>query len=112
MQNTNLIQEIKIGSIRYSIRKVENLRDGNDHLFGKVTHSNSTIELDASLDDQQIKQTLWHEIFHVLRVQAGLPYFKLEEQIAEAFSYGLVGVLQDNPWILQEIELADTVKNK
>jgi hypothetical protein len=92
-------KSVKIGPFDYEIVEIEGLRDESDgkKLDGWITHHNLTIKLEASLSPPIKRQTLWHEILHGILTKAGDR--EQNEWIMEALSFGIVEVLQDNPWL-------------
>lgn len=102
--------EIKIGPTRFQITVIENLRDprNDESLDGHILYGESRIYLNAKLGDQSRRQTLWHEILHAVLVQAGVQ--EHDEQQIDALAYGVVGVLQDNPWLREPVGGSDGEK--
>lgn len=90
---------VKIGPIVYKICMIEGLVSEGTKLFGEVKHDVCEIRVEARNDLQQARQTLWHEIVHVILSQAGLAKDAKREELVDPLAYGVMGVLQDNPWL-------------
>jgi hypothetical protein len=89
--------QIKIGPQTFAIVVKEDLRQGDESLDGWIKFSESTIYLDARLDTFSHRQVLWHEVIHAIVNMAGIKDVK--EEAIDAISFGIMDVLQDNPWI-------------
>jgi len=97
-------EQIKIGATKYRIVTEKNLvgDDGLKRLDGHIRYSSSEIKLDADLGPQARRQVIWHEVLHGIMTHAGIETH--DEHLIEAISYGLMNVLQDNPWLAQPVE--------
>lgn len=95
-----LPQTIKIGYHQYRLELVPGLEDnGSAHLDTKL------IQINASLPPSAIRDTLLHEVLHVLLGDSALPACKtmepelLEEHIVLLLSPSLLQFFRDNPQI-------------
>lgn len=90
-------ESIRIGGVEYAIRYGENVRIGNDLLYGKINYDDLVITLSTTDGTAHEKQclTLWHEILHGIVNHAGAK-IENEEDIVEMFAKGVYMVLQDN----------------
>ena len=90
-------ESIRIGGVEYEIGYVDNLRSGNELLYGEIDYGESKINLSTTdgTGHQHRCITLWHEILHGIRNHAGLEIEK-EEEIVDMFARGIYQVLQDN----------------
>jgi hypothetical protein len=89
---------IKIGPMVFQVTKVGALKNSKGERFdGWIYHDTCRICLDENLTDQYERVVLWHEIIHEILTQAGVE--DQNEGLIDAMAYGLVGVLQDNPWL-------------
>jgi len=95
-------ENIKIGPILYKVKLVGNLVDDEDgtSLDGHIKHSSCIILLRKDLPEQRIKQVLWHELLHGIMEMMGIDQ---SEQSVEALSSGIMLLLQDNPWLAEEV---------
>ena len=94
---------IRLGAFTYDLIFVEDLRDGeDDDIFGRITFSQSLIEIKAGMSREQTIQALLHECLHGLLVQMGNPPHTTEGTV-DALSYSLIGFLVDNPSIMEMI---------
>ena len=101
-----MAKTVKVGPIVYEVREVAGLLDAGTSIFGEVKHSDCEILIEAGNAAQQRRQTLWHEIVHVVLSQAGYRKESKDEGLVEALSHGIMGVVQDNPWLV-ESEVSD-----
>jgi len=90
---------VKIGPIAYALVEVGDLHSGGVELDGQVRHCLSEIRIERDQEEQSKTQTLWHEIVHIILNQAGRREDSKNEDLVEALAYGLMGVIQDNPWL-------------
>ena len=90
-------QAIKIGPIHYVVKEVEGLRDGDEKLDGNIKYGEGVIYVEASLTGSPRRQVLWHEILHALVVHTGRR--KHDDELIDALAYGIMQVLQDNPFL-------------
>ncbi len=94
---------IKIGAITYQIVEVPGLHnETGDKYDGHILYSKDEIRLEADLADQTKRQTLWHEVIHAILIHAG--HQKHDESQVDALAYGIMNVLQDNPWLMTSEE--------
>ena len=98
---TDFPDTIRLGAFSYDLSFIEDLRDGeDDDIFGRITFSQSLIEIKAGMSREQTIQALLHECLHGLLVQMGNPPHTTEGTV-DALSYSLIGFLVDNPSILE-----------
>lgn len=95
---------IDIGPITYKIVVVPDLRGDNDKkLFGEVVHGLCEIRLEGNNAPQQGRQTLWHEIVHVILTQLGRQDEGSDEPLVDGLAYAFMQVVQDNKWLAEEV---------
>lgn len=93
---------IKVGPFRYRVRTdkdaVSDLK--SDRIYGIHRSGNLTITVDPDYPHDQVADTLVHEILHAIWHVVALPREKLvnhqQEDIIDALSSILLGVLRDN----------------
>ena len=88
---------VRIGGVEYDVMFTDNLRNGIDLCYGKISFDDGMIELSDTdgLGHEHRCITLWHEILHGIREHACF-HMDNEEEIVEMFSKGIYQVLQDN----------------
>src|SRR4030042_145178 len=93
--------QVKIGPVTYEIKEVHGLMDDGktQALGGQISYEDCLIKLDADLEPQAHNVILWHEIVHGLMHYTGQGKLDDKEELVTALAYGIVGVLQDNPWL-------------
>jgi len=92
---------IKVGPIAYTMREIGDLHDGGKRLFGQVNYDDCEILIHAGNAAQQRRQTVWHEIVHIILTQAGRNEDSGNEQLVDALAYGLMDVIESNPWLTE-----------
>lgn len=100
VQNT----ELKVGPIVYKILWVEDLcsSDG-ESISGRVLYDMCEIHLEAGNSPQADRQTLWHEIVHIVLTHLGRDENRKDrEAFVDSLAYGLMQVVQDNPWLAEK----------
>lgn len=70
-------------------------------IYGQVNYGECEIRVEAQNDPQQRRQTLWHEVVHVLLTQAGLVKDAKREGLVDPLAYGLMQVVRDNPGLCE-----------
>lgn len=97
--------KIKIGPITYNIVAVPGLHsnDGKS-LYGEVKYGLCEVRIEADNSPQQDRQTLWHEIVHIILEQLGRGDGGDvgKEGLVDSMAYALMQVVQDNPWLAGE----------
>jgi hypothetical protein len=94
------MRTIRIGPIQYRLVYEENLRGEDDEkLWGKTRHGPAKITLSNEIDPQQRYECLWHELIHTILSQAGYKEDGQREDLIEALSHGIMGIIRDNPWM-------------
>ena len=86
-----MIKTLLIGSFEYTIEVSDKLSDS-----GVIDNDKVRIFIDAGLDDQVKRQTLWHEILHALMFQYGLAQADHDEKLIDNLAHGICQVLRDN----------------
>lgn len=88
---------VKIGTIDYTIR--ENPRYKSEGLIGQIMYYESTIEIQTDLALGMVQIGLWHEMLHGILLQGG--FREHDERLLDVLAYGIVRLLQDNPFLNQ-----------
>ena len=84
------MKSVKVGPITYTTRE----HDDSDS-FGKVRYGPCLMDLNRDLAPASRRQTLWHEVIHIILCHAG--YREQDEKLIETLANGIMLVLQDNP---------------
>lgn len=96
--------EVKIGPISFSTKKIDDLHTCNDdgkkvYLNGHILYSSAEIRLSGELTGDLQRVTMWHEIVHGILEQAGVDDHP--ETIIRLLGFGLVQIIRDNPELIQ-----------
>ncbi|GHP12991.1 hypothetical protein YK48G_04160 [Lentilactobacillus fungorum] len=91
------ISKVCIGGINYQIKFVKNLEDTNQPCWGLTEYEKATIFLRDGLSWQKRRQTLIHEMVHVMLHEAGLDDVCNDEKLVNPLGNVLNEVLADNP---------------
>lgn len=92
---------IQYGSQYYRVRVVpekELFHDGEDH-SGHISHSQSEILVSSNWDVHGRQIILWHELVHAILSHSGRDG-QIDEAVIESLSFGIVEILQRNPFLL------------
>lgn len=90
--------KISIGGIVYDVKFEDKLFCDTTKINGHIKYSTTEILVENNLSEQIKRVTVWHEIIHGILTQAAIEH---EEKLVEVLAYGLTGVIQDNPELLQ-----------
>ena len=97
-------ESVRIGGTEYAVVRVEKLNDGEKVLAGQIAYDHTEIRVSADVSHEMACITLWHEMLHGLASRAGLRLGTGEEEVIDAFAYGVYQILQDNGGRLFDIE--------
>lgn len=86
---------IRIGSVSYAVRLVEELAGDSRALYGDINYGRCRIRVSADMDAQVQRVTLWHEVLHGILNNAAIT--EHPEQLIGALAHGIIQVLNDNP---------------
>jgi predicted SprT family Zn-dependent metalloprotease len=92
---------VRIGAAEYTIR-----RRKMDDLYGHTEHIKARIELDTRQADTHIRDTMLHEVLHVVFHQAGLAAtvdnwtHDFEELMVTVLTPWLLSAIRDNPQLV------------
>ena len=88
---------VKIGASMWTVAVVKDLSDASGDLYGRSSPRSVSIEMSASQDGQQMRDTLLHEVMHA--ICSNIPLFKnsqQEERVLRALAPWLLAVLREN----------------
>jgi hypothetical protein len=98
-----MIDSVKVGALRYAVRLVEDLRDGDQKLNGWVLHDQCEIRVETTLHEQVRRVCVIHEALHAVALQACQ---QIDEAHIDVLASGVYGLLRDNPalvaWLCEE----------
>jgi len=91
-------KQLKIGASVWTVAVVKDLADtGGGDLYGRSSPKSVSIEMSATQDDQQMRDTLLHEVMHA--IVSNIPLFKnagVEERVLRSLTPWLLAVLREN----------------
>ena len=97
-------RKVKVGYRDFTVTARSVVEMNEERALGLTFKDRALIDLDETLDRQQMAETLLHETLHAIWHVQCLPGKAGEEQVVTALSKGLAGVFRDNPeaikWIL------------
>ena len=114
------VHHIKIGyrDITIKITKPDFITDNLTDCFGQYDNRKGLIEIQESLPNQKLVNTLLHEISHAIvdisgLNQSGAPLEKDddEEIVVHQFTNYFLAMCRDNPWLLDYIKELLILKN-
>lgn len=94
----SLPKSVKVGYRTVHFKTVD---ERVTHALGVFNTRDGVIGLTTSQDDQELANTILHEIFHAVWHIYGLPHSEQEEQVVTTLSNGFSGVLRDNPKLFE-----------
>lgn len=92
------MDKLKIGPITYKIRYIDDL-DEDGQVNGSIRYNNASIAINKSMDEQIMRQTIWHEAIHGLLTHSHVEH---DESLVDILAYGIMQLLQDNPQLRSE----------
>jgi len=106
------VRRVKVGPLLYDVEEVEDLRSSGKgkSLWGKVDHVGSRVLVRAENAVQQKRHTLWHEIVHLVLMQAGRRKDSRKERLVDVLAYSLMQVVEDNPWLAEPVVREEAVR--
>lgn len=92
------INKINVGGVKYTVHLKKNLiePDSHEHVWGYTDYAKSAIYIDNKLSKQNIKQTLMHELVHVMLWETGVGDSYNDEKIVNPLGNMLYSVLHSN----------------
>lgn len=96
---------IKIGPMVFTVESTDGLRGGDDiKLAGRVQYGACKIAIEDSYCAQAQRQTLWHEIVHIVLLQNGQEEMGANEGLVEMLANAFMQVVQDNSFLAEQAE--------
>jgi hypothetical protein len=86
-QPAPLPRKIRVGDKEYSVEIVETLKHKAD--LGRIYFGTGRIEIAQRSDDDQRKQTFWHELVHAILVDMERNDLNRNEQFVDGFAQRL-----------------------
>lgn len=94
-------KSVKVGNRTYVIEVKDEIREGELH--GLCQHSKQVIQISIDQSIESLKDTLLHEILHVVWYVQSIDFVlkteQLEEFIVGTMASTLMQVFQDNEWL-------------
>jgi Zn-dependent peptidase ImmA (M78 family) len=97
----NLPDSVRVGAATYTFK-----RRKMDALYGQTHHRKAVINLNTKQADTQLRDTVLHEILHVIFNQAGMASIldtwthEHEEMMTRLLAPWVLSVIRDNPDLL------------
>ena len=103
------VKTVKVGPLVYDVEEVEDLRSSRKRkkLWGLVDHIRCKILLRRENAAQLKRHTLWHEIVHLVLMQAGREKDSRKESLVNLLAYSLMQVVEDNPWLAESVNMEE-----
>jgi hypothetical protein len=100
---SNKIASVKVGGFQYKIVYIQNLRDDDGKLDGRIHHGKTIIQVEDDLSPQAMPQTILHEVVHAIHVQIGRTEQNKDESYVDALAHSIYQVMRDNPELVRMI---------
>ena len=101
----NLPKSIRVGSVNYEVRVVDDLHDKGQELFGWVTYGDALIRIDSASSVGRKKNVLIHELLHAMLYEAG--YDEQDEEMVRRLGNVMTQVLRDNDFGFMRDEVGE-----
>lgn len=96
------MQTIRIQGIDYTIIEFDS--DFERNLMGREQYDKAKIFINKDLPDSKKRETLLHELLHIVYANAYLQPNDEEERVVGALSTGLHQIIEDNFWRLSDVK--------
>ena len=98
-----MLKRVRIDTVYYSIIQEDKLIVEGKEAFGCIDYRKKIIKINPDIsEDQEIQQTLWHEIIHGIMHERNLDLLKTDEETCvDELSKGIYQVILDNPEIFK-----------
>lgn len=97
-----MTDNLRVGPIDFAVERVSDLRgDDGKALYGEVKWQRCTVRIEADCVAQQQRQTMWHEVIHILLEQSGRTALSQNDEVVDSLAYGIMQVIRDNSWLAQ-----------
>lgn len=99
-----MLKKVRIDTVYYSIVQEDKLILNGRVVFGCIDCQKKIIKINPDIsEEQEIQQTLWHEIVHGIIHERNFDFIKTEEEtIVNELSKGIYQVILDNPEIFKK----------
>ena len=94
---TRLPSSVRVGFFVYSIETISAELADSKGLYGYADNNKNEIRVSDGLNDQQLLNTVFHEVLHAIHWQYGLYDGATEEQFTNLSTNGLCAFYADNP---------------
>ena len=106
MQASDIPSCVKIGILKVQILLMPIIADDTS-LYGRFVSTTPKIELCSDVSIEMVKQTLWHELLHVIEYCYSLQELSVKEkdnnqheEYIDRVAFGIATMLHDNPELL------------
>ena len=100
-----LPSKVKVGAVTYRLSAVAtDVTPKGTSNWGYTDHSKALIYVDTDMNIEHVKDTLIHEILHVICLVFDVKSNEAEERIVAPIASGLTAVFKDNPKILKFLQ--------
>ena len=96
------MQTIRIQGIDYTITEFDGDLDVN--LMGREQYAKAKIYINKDMPESKKRETLLHELLHIVYANAYLQPGDDEERVGGALSTGLHQIIEDNFWRLSDVK--------
>lgn len=96
------MQSIRIQGIEYTITEFDGDLDSN--LMGREQYAKAKIFICKDMPESKKRETLLHELLHIIYTNACLQPGDDEERVVGALSTGLHQIIEDNFWRFTNVE--------
>ena len=92
-------KKVKVAFKEFDVKKVENLDDGKNTLYGQILYMEEEIKINTQAKEEAQKEAFLHELIHAID---DVYMIGLKEKQVERIATGLHLVMEQNKWVLSE----------
>lgn len=96
-----LPKSVRVGFFNYNIETIDAELADSKGLYGYADNNKNEIRVSDGLNDQQLLNTVFHEILHAIHWQHGLSDSSTEEEFTNLSTNGLCAFFADNPGFVE-----------
>lgn len=101
--------KVRICSTYYTVIGTnEPIISDNNLCCGVISYDNTKIQVATNLGKEQYIQALVHECTHGILYEHGQAEAKDNESLVHAIATGVIGLIRDNPELVQKIQEVDS----
>ena len=94
---------VKIGGLKFKVKEVVGLVDGDNGLLGEINYTNQIIRLEKFNEPFHKDLVMLHEVMHGLITLGINAELGSDEPFIRSLSHGLYALMRDNPKLFTDM---------